>query len=156
MKTPTILLRLCVLAILATMSASCSSLPDGDGSLPYKPKPGKALVIIYRESTSLFREGWVGRITNFRHVQDGSLDLGKLSGGTFFLHDAAPGTHVFFSGKDDERKTTLQLEAGKIYFLRAQLHTGMWTPGESLDHVEFDEGVEGLEGLEQVEPGSDD
>lgn len=148
MNTPTVLLRLGLLAILVTLNTQCSSVSDESGALPYKPKPGKGLVIIYREDTSLFREGWVGRITNFRHVHDGARDLGKLSGGTFMLDDATPGTHVFFSGKDEDRKTTLQVEAGKTYFLRAQLHAGMWTPGESLDLVEFDEGVEGLEGLE--------
>jgi hypothetical protein len=153
MKALPLLLRISSIAASILILAGCSSVGDVDeNSLPYKPKAGKGLVIIYREGTSLFREGWVGRILNFRHVYDGDRDFGKLSEGTFILDNALPGTHVFYSGKDDERKTTLVVEPGKTYFLRAQLHNGMWTPGESLDLVDFSEGVEGLEGLELAEP----
>ncbi|MFO1483650.1 MAG: DUF2846 domain-containing protein [Verrucomicrobiaceae bacterium] len=142
-----------VVAIFVTMLiASCAS-SGGEGSaagIPYHPKPGKGLVIIYRENTSLFREGWVGRIVNFRHIYDNGRDLGKLSDGTFFLDQATPGTHAF-TAKDTDEKTTIHVEAGKTYFILAELDVGVWTVGETLRQVDFSEGAEALQYLEKAD-----
>jgi hypothetical protein len=145
-------IRFFAVTLIAALLTGCasSSLDDTALTIPYRPKSGKGLVIIYRESTSLFREGWVGRITNFRHIYDNGRNLGKLSGGTFFLDDADPGPHAFYA-KDEDEKLSLQIEAGKTYLIKAELDAGMWTVSETLETVEFSEGAEALQYLEKAE-----
>ena len=98
------------------------------------------------------REGWVGRIVNFRHIYDNGRDFEKLSGGTFILDDATPGTHIF-TAKDEDKKLEINVVAGKTYFIKAELHAGMWSPNERLEEVEFSEGAEAISDLEKVTPG---
>ncbi|HEY3897699.1 MAG TPA: DUF2846 domain-containing protein [Chthoniobacter sp.] len=145
--------NMAIAALFGALFTSCASQNQGDlTSIPYKPKPDKGLVVIYREHTALMREGWVGRIVNFRHIFDNGQDFGKLSGGTFILDDAAPGPHSFWA-KDDDKKVPINVQAGQTYFLRADLRTGMWSPSEVLEIVDFREGAEGIKDLELVKPG---
>lgn len=144
--------RFFAVTLTAILLAGCASSSQENETLtiPYRPQPGKGLVIVYRESTSLFREGWVGRITNFRHVYDNGRDLGKLSGGTFFLVNTAPGPHAF-NANDEDEKVTINVEPGKTYFIKAELDVGMWTMGETLEAVDFNEGAEALQYLEKAD-----
>ena len=70
MNTGTSFFRLCTLNLAAAFIVGCASEEQASSaaSIPYRPKPGKGLVILYRESTSIMREGWVGKIVNFRHL----------------------------------------------------------------------------------------
>ncbi len=153
MNTPTSLLRLFTVTVASALIVGCASEEQGSSaaSIPYHPQPGKGLVILYREGTSIMREGWVGKIVNFRHLHDNGQDVGNLSGGTFILDDAAPGQHSF-TAKDDEKTTVINVEAGKTYFLHADLKAGMWIPSEVLEPVELAEGAEALKDLKKSGP----
>ncbi len=149
----TSLIRLFTVTIASFLLFGCASETQVSSavSIPYSPKPGKGLVILYREGTSIWREGWVGKIVNFRHLYDNGHDVGNLSGGTFILDDASPGQHSF-TANDEEKKTVLNVDAGKTYFIRADLRTGMWRPSEVLEQVELAEGAAALKDLKKSEP----
>ncbi len=152
MTTQTTLVRLFTTAAAAAILAGCASQEQGSvASIPYHPKPGKGLVIVYRNETSLMREGWVGRIVNFRHIYDNTQDMGKLAGGTFILDDATPGRHSF-TANDEEKKVEINVEAGKTYFIHADLHAGMWTPSQVIEQVEWREGAPAVLRLHKAEP----
>ena len=77
--------------------------------------------------------------------------MGNLSGGTFILDDTTPGQHSF-TAKDTDKKTVIHVEAGKTYFIHADLHAGMWSPSEVLEQGEWAEGANALKDLKTSQP----
>jgi hypothetical protein len=136
-----------VVVFIAQLVAACSipfilSLKEHDRPPTAPPDPGKALVVIYREKE--YRGSLRGM-----YVTANDKRIGGVSNGTYFIHELAPGTHVFAVedrlGKHPSRALTL--EAGKRYYLRTELKMGVWDAQPYLTIVHDAEGQAAIKDL---------
>jgi Protein of unknown function (DUF2846) len=104
------------------------------------PAPGapadKGVVYIIRPSTA------GGRIQT-RLAVDG-MWMGANYGNNYFLLTLTPGEHLFCSQASDRSVVSLNVEAGKIYYLQQTVTTGMTKARSSLDIVAEQDGREGV------------
>ena len=76
---------------------------------------GKALVYIYRPGSMM------GALVNYTvRVDDDKVSEHHLWAGQYLVHFATPGTHRYWGQTSDKiREMSLQVEAGKTYYIRA-------------------------------------
>lgn len=87
-----------------------------------KPTPqattDKGMVYFFRESH--FAGGAV-----VYDVNDGDQTVGTLQSGTYFYYPATPGTHTFTAKTEASNGLTLDIEAGKTYYVRGSISMGV-------------------------------
>lgn len=81
------------------------------------PLPGKGLVYFYKE---LQYDG----VTYY--VWDNDKKIGAAGGGYYFFYHADPGEHFFWAETEVKRFITLNVEAGKTYFVLMSWEIGFW------------------------------
>lgn len=87
--------------------------PDPLAAVAQRRAPhNRALVFFYRESA--FQANWF----DYR-IADGGQTVGSVRAGTFFPYLATPGEHTFQVRLIAGSRTTLTLEGGHVYYLRA-------------------------------------
>jgi hypothetical protein len=109
---------------------------DRHTNAPIKIDPNKAQVYFMRD------KAFVGVMRGI-YVADNGKRIGGLNSGTYFLHQTAPGTHIFsvedwLAGEDPSR--TLKVSAGKKYYLKAGLQMGFWDAQPRIEIVAHEEG----------------
>jgi hypothetical protein len=132
-------LFLCVLS-------SCASVErEAAPSRPDRPKPGKGLVIFYRE------RHFTGSAMGY-NILDNGAKIGGLSNGSYFVYQATPGKHHFTAvGAATEEKVT-KIEAGKTYYIRGEVQLGMMIEigRPHLTAVTNEEGASAIKDLQRV------
>lgn len=119
--------------------ASLASLVEDSEAKKFSPVPDKAVLYIYRNQ---FRgSAWQIPIT-----LNGKL-IGSTGGYTFFQKILSPGPYVVESWAENIAHIELNLEAGKIYYLRHKTRTGTSKIRAELDLVDE---IAGRKGVEQA------
>src|SRR5437764_5016487 len=105
-------LALCILS-------SCASVErEAAPSRPDRPKPGKGLVIFYRE------RHFAGSAMGY-DILDNSAPIGGLNNGSFFTYHATPGKHRFSAVGAASDEKVIRIEAGKTYYIRGEVQLGL-------------------------------
>ena len=107
-----------VLAIL--LLAGCAQIPPSERDIQakrFEPVPGKAVVYIVRDN--------VGAHLDHSLWLDDSTQITTHTG-TYYRWEVAPGTHRIQGGAESTARLELNVEAGKIYFVRHIVNGIVW------------------------------
>jgi hypothetical protein len=132
-----------VLAVSFSFCGCASVQRQAAPSSPDRPKPGKGLVIFYREGK--LEGGLVAY-----NVRDGEKEIGGLPNGSYFVYDATPGTHTFAASTEATSKRTIDVQPGKTYYVRGEVEMGLWIGRPRLSIVDQLEGSSVVPGLKRV------
>lgn len=117
-----------VLLALAGCASSGGSAPEKKAEPVAAPAPApvqKAApasgdtgsVVFFRESR------FAGAAVSFK-VREGETELGKLSSGTYFIAQLAPGAHEFTVHSEAKDVLNLEVEAGETYYIQGSISMG--------------------------------
>ena len=133
---------LALLFILAL--AGCAAVDkESTPATPDRPLPGKALVIFYRPGRYV---GWARGL----EVTDGDKIIGDLSNGSYFVYQAAPGSHRFIVNGHDEDTVAYTLAPNQTYYYRCTIEMGMWLPHYPVESVMADQARSEMQRLQRV------
>jgi hypothetical protein len=111
------MLRALLLAMVVFALGGCA----GAQIMKEKPTPqataDKGMVYFFRESH------FAGAAVVF-DVKDGADTIGILQSGTYFWYAAAPGPHTFTAKTEATSAVTLNVEAGKTYYVGGGVSLG--------------------------------
>jgi len=82
------------------------------------PPEGKGQVVFFRPSNML------GMALSFS-VHEGDKGIGKLGNGSYFVHVAEPGPHLFTIQSEVTDKLTLEVDAGETYYVKQTIGVGI-------------------------------
>lgn len=82
------------------------------------PPEGKGQVVFFRPSNML------GMALSFS-VHEGDKGIGKLGNGSYFVHVADPGPHLFTIQSEVTDKLTLEIDAGETYYVKQTIGVGI-------------------------------
>jgi hypothetical protein len=99
--------------------------------------PDKALIFVIRPTM------WGNKIQTKLAV-DGQW-MGVNRGNNYFFFTLDPGEHYFCSDSENRSLLTLNVEAGKTYYLQQKIKMGMWKARNKLVVLDEAEGKKGLE-----------
>jgi hypothetical protein len=118
---------LVALTIIASSSlfSGCASVTRQDTNVFPSPKPDQGLVYFYRESKLL------GMAVSY-NVKEGDKVIGALAHGTYFFVFADPGKHTYSATTEATSSRTLDVEAGKTYYIEASVEMGVLAGHPSL------------------------
>ena len=132
---------------LAAVCFACSvpyfvSLKKFDTHYAAAPDPDKGLVYIYREK-------WLFGTVRGVYVQANGKRIGAVNSGTYFVYLADPGKNVFSveNQMGEERSRSLNVEAGKTYYLRINLTTSLLDVEPYIAVIHDAEGAGAIESL---------
>lgn len=91
--------------------------PAADARVPAPPE-GKGQVVFFRPSSML------GMALSFS-VHEGEKGIGKLGNGSYFVHVADPGTHLFTIQSEVTDKLTLEIDPGETYYVKQTIGVGV-------------------------------
>ena len=112
----------------------------------------KGLVYFYREAR------FAGGAISY-YIYDNNDMIGASWSGCYFPYYASPGQHTFWGETEAKRYFTVNIEAGKTYYVEAGFGVGMWigVPALTLVHesiaVPIIQQIDRCE-LKRVYPGS--
>ncbi len=104
----------------------------------FTPDPSKASIYIFRD------EGFIGAARTISVLIDG-VTVGSTAPKTYFLIQVTPGKHKLASTEGKFYSLDLNVEAGKLYFVRHIPHIEMWGVSGSFEIVSEDRGKKGLQ-----------
>jgi len=96
------------------------------------PPAGKGQVVFFRPSNLM------GMALSFS-VHEGEKGIGKLGNGSYFVHVAEPGQHLFTIQSEVTDKLTLEIDAGETYYVKQTIGVGVvagrprLTPSEQVE-----------------------
>lgn len=118
---------------LALIMCACAKMPlRGD----YVEDVPPALTESEDEGTVYFlREGAFmgGGISYFIHEDD--QKIGLLKSGSYFIHRTSPGKRTFWAETEAKAAVTLDIEAGKTYYIEGSVGLGMWAGRPELTEI---------------------
>jgi hypothetical protein len=79
---------------------------------------GTGTIVFFRPKKML------GMVISFQ-VREGGTELGKLSNGAYFSHQATAGTHQYAVHTEAKDVLTMEVEAGKTYYVQGTLGMGL-------------------------------
>lgn len=82
------------------------------------PPEGKGQVVFFRPSSM------IGMALSFS-VHEGDKGVGKLGNGSYFVHVADPGPHLFTIQSEVTDKLTLEIDAGETYYVKQTIGVGI-------------------------------
>jgi len=83
-------------------------------------------------------------------VWDGDRKIGGLPNGSYFVYDAAPGTHTFSASTEVKKTVTINVKPGKTYYIEGTLGMGAFVGRPELTIVSEKQGPGDLAGLKRV------
>lgn len=107
-----------LLGLALVVLAGCASATKVGAPPTPEVHPEKGLVYFFRESR------FVGGGVSF-NVRDNGEVIGALKNGTYFFHYVEPGEHVFSARTEVERERAIQIEAGKVYYIKGSISMGV-------------------------------
>jgi hypothetical protein len=132
--------RLLILVSLLLLSA-CASVPMGDSQKDAKHKtfsasPNAAGVYIYRNES-------FGAAIRMDVLVDGQT-IGQSAAKTYFYVDLPPGRHNFTSKSENDDNLTLDLAAGRLYYIWQEVKMGILYARTKLNLMTETEGKAGV------------
>lgn len=123
MKTATLAAALALaFASAATADPSAPPSPVAQPPAPTgpigSPPPGQGRVVFYRPS-ALY-----GMVISYT-VRENDAKLNTLSNGRYFVVDTAPGAHTFTIAVSTTNRLTVDVTAGRTYYVWAGLESGI-------------------------------
>ena len=112
-----------ILLSLLVVLTSCAS--TSSSFTPQEVKPGKGLVVFYRQASMK------GKAIRFEISSNTMGSVGVLSSGAILQLDLEPGSHTFTSrapSLDGSDLITLDAKAGQIYYVQGKILWG-WPAG---------------------------
>lgn len=79
---------------------------------------GVGKIVFFRESK------FAGGAVSFK-VREGQTELGKLSSGTYFIANLAPGPHEFTVHSEAKDILNLEVEPGETYYIQGSISMGL-------------------------------
>ncbi|MGA2400608.1 MAG: DUF2846 domain-containing protein [Syntrophobacteraceae bacterium] len=138
--------RLCIVMLFVSFLSGCATpmaVPLKDqGKYASVRDPNKGLIFIYRESST------AGLLRGI-YIKANGKRVGALNSGTYFVYEANPGP-VTFAAEDwihGDRTRTIDIEAGKEYYIRGTLTMGVPDAEPHIEIVNDIEGKAAIEGL---------
>jgi len=90
---------------------------EAAGRVP-PPPAGKGQVVFFRPSNMM------GMALSFS-VHEGDKGIGKLGNGSYFVHVADPGAHLFTIQSEVTDKLTLEIDDGETYYVKQTIGVGI-------------------------------
>ena len=94
-----------------------------------QPEEGKATVVFYR------KKKMSGSALKF-NVQDSERTYGDLKNGDVMNISVDPGEHTFYSKVFREDAITLNVQAGKVYYVKATIRMGYYAGRPKFEQVD--------------------
>jgi hypothetical protein len=118
-------IALCAAVLLLS---GCAAVPTRPAKFNAATDPSQATVTFVRESV------WMGDGIHL-YLWDGETFIGVLSAGTLVQYQVAPGPHVFMANSENWSYVKANLQAGKHYFIKANMFPGVLTARSVLTPV---------------------
>lgn len=128
--------------IVALLSGCVSATIQPDQVFP-EPESGKGLVYFYRERK--FVGGAVGY-----NVKEGEQVIGAIKNGCYFFVQATPGSHTYTASTEASSSRTIEVEAGKTYYIECSVEMGVFAGHPSLKIVDEAEAKSVLPNLKYI------
>ncbi len=134
-------------ALLITLPGCMTSMePSVYNARPLAgPGPGRALVVLYRESQ------FGGSVIPFGISEDGR-SLGRLGNGHYVRVETTPGRHSFTASSEAKETKSFPVEAGRTYYLRVGVHEGLFIARPHLTLTDPQEGASAVARMHQDAP----
>lgn len=133
--------RLLALALAAFLLTGCAGVQRHTERPRPQPETGKGLVYFFRPSAFL---GGGVQI----EVSDGSTTIGALQSGTYFFYQASSGPHQFGASTEATNTITIDVEAGKTYYVEGTIGMGLLVGHGHLKQVDSSVGEQELPTLD--------
>lgn len=111
-------LKLYLQWILATIMLSSLPVAYAEAAEIPQAKEGMGLVVFYRES------GFSGGAVRF-NLNQGQEPIGALNSGTVLFRDVEPGQHTFWSQAISKDSISIDVVAGKTYYIKGVVKMGL-------------------------------
>lgn len=82
------------------------------------PAQGKGQIVFFRPGK------FVGAAVSFK-VREGETELGKLSNGSYFIIDVAPGAHEYVVHSEVKDVLPVEIDEGEVYYVQGSLNMGV-------------------------------
>jgi hypothetical protein len=128
-------------AALLLLLSGCASVPMGD------PKQDAINKTFAANSTAagvyIYRNESFGAAIRMDVLADG-VPVGQSAAKTYFYLDVPPGKHTFTSKSENDDSVTMDLVAGKLYYIWQEVKMGLLYARTKLVPVPEDEGKKGV------------
>lgn len=121
--------------------SGCASVPMASGASDaqakqFQPVPDKAKVYIYRNEV-------MGAAVKMPVLID-NAEAGDTVSKTYIEKDLAPGSHTITSKSEKDSSITIDMLAGKIYYVWQEIKMGMFSARSQLHEVDETKGQAGV------------
>jgi hypothetical protein len=110
------------------MMAGCAGMQRSKDHPMPTVQPHKGLVYFYRESS------FKGAAIQY-DIRDNGDVIGALQSGTYFYEYATPGQHTYSAKTEATSEVTLDVEAGKAYYVKGSITFGFMAGHPKLEVV---------------------
>ena len=129
-----LLLLLFSLMVFGCASTSNATTEKSEEAKTFSAPDSKGSVFLYRTGRAV---GAAGQLS----VKVNGLDAGGTGPGTFFRWDLNPGTYTFLSSTGESSAVVqLEVEAGKVYFIRQDARLGIDSGRVTMQEVDSGKG----------------
>lgn len=127
---------------VALLMSGCASVPMASTSADaqaktFTPIPDKAVLYVYRNET-------MGAAIKMPLLVDGA-SVGDSAAHTYVRKELAPGQHTITSKTEKDSTLTIDMIAGKIYYVWQEVKMGMFSARSALHQVDAAKGQKGVE-----------
>ncbi|OZB58657.1 MAG: hypothetical protein B7X39_16280 [Lysobacterales bacterium 14-68-21] len=126
---------------MALMMSGCASVPMASTSADaqakaFTPVPDKAVLYIYRNET-------MGAAIKMPLLVDG-VSVGDTAAHTYVRKELSPGQHTITSKTEKDSTLTIDMLAGRIYYVWQEVKMGMFSARSALHQVDAEQGQKGV------------
>lgn len=127
---------------MALMMGGCASVPMASTSADaqaktFAPSPDNAVLYIYRNET-------MGAAIKMPLLVDG-VSVGDTAAHTYVRKELPPGQHTITSKTEKDATLTIDMLAGKIYYVWQEVKMGMFSARSALHQVDAQQGQKGVD-----------
>lgn len=124
---------LCLL-IAAVLLAGCAKMPLREDYV----KEASAPVVTADENSGVVyfvRDSAFGGAGISYFIFEDTKKIGLLKSGTYFIHKTTPGKHTYLAETEARAAVTLDVEAGKTYYIEGNVGMGFWAGRPQLTEI---------------------
>ena len=103
---------------LVAFFTGCASVTKQATNQYPEAQPDKGLVYFYREKKLM------GAMISY-NIKENEQIIGAIANGTYFYVFADPGAHSYTASTESDSSRTLQVEAGKTYYVECSVEMGV-------------------------------